>query len=594
MKHKFLITVIAALASVLLVTCDMDAQDVKDIIGNASDTKDATVADNNVFGFTAAQDLREGDADAGMTAGKFSGGLTVMMETGEHAGPANGKFMVSEDGTELIIMQELSGGPHHITFRVSPVPTSDKHADDSKDTNGDTSTQDGAPAETPASDEGTWFIHEAIIFVAFKSGPTALNFESDYRLMTETAVACGLVPVGTFEPQGGLSPYSFSLVPGTEENSEHNALFRGGDGIYAKSALEAGEYRIRVRCTANNGMFFDEDIVLTVEEYAPPTFLDKDDYAYFPETTVDGSIDYYYGAYNGTYYILVDGRNLTVPAFALAKYETTQALWWEVYSWAIASERNGNVYTFLTQTGLALPTNGPANGNESKPQIKVYWLNVVLWLNAFSEKEGLTPVYYTDESFTNIARSADTTTVTENGKPTKYKTPIYTNWDANGYRLPCEVEWELAARGGVPSLDADSPWMYQYAGTNDPFEFAKNYGWSIKSIVKETGKVPAATDTFAVGLKLPNTAGLYDMTGNASEWAGDIYTLSYTSTGIDADTPVRGPEDVFGQYRFWRGSNVAGALLIENRGGNTSLAHSAGPGTNGNYPGFRIARTLAN
>lgn len=72
------------------------------------------------------------------------------------------------------------------------------------------------------------------------------------------------------------------------------------------------------------------------------------------------------------------------------------------------------------------------------------------------------------------------------------------------YRLPKETEWEFAARGGKKSKG------YKYSGSNSLNKvawFQDNSG----SMLHE------------VGQKEPNELGLYDMSGNASEWCSDSW-----------------------------------------------------------------------
>lgn len=65
------------------------------------------------------------------------------------------------------------------------------------------------------------------------------------------------------------------------------------------------------------------------------------------------------------------------------------------------------------------------------------------------------------------------------------------------FRLPTDVEWEYAARGGKKSNG------YKYPGSNDLSDVAWIYGMG--------------TSTHEVGKKLPNELGLYDMMGNVME-----------------------------------------------------------------------------
>ena len=99
------------------------------------------------------------------------------------------------------------------------------------------------------------------------------------------------------------------------------------------------------------------------------------------------------------------------------------------------------------------------------------------------------------------------------------------------YRLPTEVEWEYAARGGQQSHG------YQYAGSNDVEEVA----WYLLNL---KGKIQP------VGKKKPNELGLYDLSGNAAEWCQDWYG-SY-STDNPSNNP-KGPNS--GSSRVVRGGS---------------------------------------
>ena len=186
------------------------------------------------------------------------------------------------------------------------------------------------------------------------------------------------------------------------------------------------------------------------------------------------------------------------------------------------------------------------------PVIHVSWYDAVNYCNWLSKAHGYTPVY----------RISGTT--------------VTANWQANGYRLPTEAEWEYAARSGGKK--------YKYAwGNGNPKgniadETAKKQfsNWTIW-----TGYTDGHTYTAPVGSFEQGDLGLADMTGNVWEWCWDWY-----GTYPDgAQTNPRGPDT--GAYRVRRGGSwsfTASLLRVASR-------DLGGPGYRYNFLGFRPART---
>ncbi len=242
-------------------------------------------------------------------------------------------------------------------------------------------------------------------------------------------------------------------------------------------------------------------------------------------------------------------HDVTVSSFYISKYETTHAEYIEFLNSAevtadgkrskdgikliqmdadtIAVENIGGEFRF--KDGVTIfPTS-------DTPVVYVTYWGAAEYANWLSNQAGLTPVY--------------TMTTLGGGNVT-----ITASWDANGYRLPTEAEWEYAAKGGDQSMG------YKYAGSDN----VDKVGWYSSCL-------------HPVGQKEANELGLYDMSGNVWEWCWDRYGRYLP----ESQTNPKGEST--GWDRVIRGGNWesdAGDLRSVARGAGQPNSHS----------GFRLAR----
>ncbi len=107
------------------------------------------------------------------------------------------------------------------------------------------------------------------------------------------------------------------------------------------------------------------------------------------------------------------------------------------------------------------------------------------------------------------------------------------------FRLPTEAEWEFAARGGNMGRGS------KYAGSNNLDEVAWNINNTIISKKRKWyGKVVYTRSTFPVATKKANELGLFDMSGNVSEWCQDWFGKYSGDRQIDPTGPSSGSERV--------------------------------------------------
>ncbi len=131
-----------------------------------------------------------------------------------------------------------------------------------------------------------------------------------------------------------------------------------------------------------------------------------------------------------------------------------------------------------------------------RPVERIVWADAALYCNARSRAEGLTPCY--DEETGDC------------------------DFDANGYRLPTEAEWEYACRAGTET---------DYFFGPAPRGLSRHAWFSGNSSRK----------THPVGRKKPNPWGLHDMYGNVSEWCNDFFDKEYYA--VSPEENPRGPAE---------------------------------------------------
>lgn len=163
--------------------------------------------------------------------------------------------------------------------------------------------------------------------------------------------------------------------------------------------------------------------------------------------------------------------------------------------------------------------------SEGNPVEQVRWSDAVRFCNKRSEAEGLQPCY-------NLETWS-------------------CNFEANGYRLPTEAEWEYACRAGTAT-------PYFFGSTTAKLG---DYAW----FERNSDGHPQP-----VGRKKPNPWGLYDICGNVWEWCNDFYQVDYYENSAKSDPtgPTEGETKVVrgGAWRFSDDSCRSGYRYNESPG----------------------------
>lgn len=163
-------------------------------------------------------------------------------------------------------------------------------------------------------------------------------------------------------------------------------------------------------------------------------------------------------------------HQVTVSSFYISPYEVTQG------------DYESLVGSNPSDTRFGIQSNYPVN--------MVSWYDAVAYCNLLSDQENLSRCY---------SGSGNS---------------IVCAFDAKGYRLPTEAEWEFAARGGNNSNG------FTYSGSNTIDDVAWYQTNSLNQV-------------HGVGTKAPNALCNYDMSGNVWEWCWDRFASYEPGSAIN-------------------------------------------------------------
>jgi len=203
------------------------------------------------------------------------------------------------------------------------------------------------------------------------------------------------------------------------------------------------------------------------------------------------------------------------------------------------------------------PAAGEVQGR--RPVETVNWYHAIAFANRLSILQGLEPVY-------SIAGMSDTDADAwlYANVPTSRDDDwdaVTANWNASGFRLATEAEWEFAARAGTTTQ-----WSFGDTDAN-----IDNYAWTNRnsnSMTREVGRLS------------PNAWGLHDMHGNVWEWVWDWHGAFDVNPATDPTGAAAGGSRVI------RGGSWNDAPVFAR----SAIRYGFFPGNRFVYLGFRVVR----
>lgn len=219
-------------------------------------------------------------------------------------------------------------------------------------------------------------------------------------------------------------------------------------------------------------------------------------------------------------------KQITISEFFMDKYEVSN----NKYRQFLEAVENGDLATNTPSTLMVPPT---FNIAELKPDTTV-------WSKSFSFHYGdpLMEFYFDHPAFDDYPVVGVTY-----GQAQKYsewrtyhmRANDDSEYDVTPFRLPTEAEWEYAAKGGKEI--AKYPWGGPYLKNKRGCLLA-NFKPGRGNYIDDGFSYTAPVDVFA-----PNGFGLYNMSGNVSEWVMDAYRATSSSKTWDLDPLYLDPQE---------------------------------------------------